>query len=239
MNFVIPMAGRGSRFSEAGYSSPKMLIEAKGKTLLEWSLESLPLHLCSNLIFIALEEHSLNNNIENFVYSRYPDLKSIIKFIFLKEVTRGQSETVLKAKEVFDNSKGLLIYNIDTWFYSSGLEKKLLSDEWDGIAGAFISSDPRYSFAKLDDKKNVVEVAEKKAISNFALTGMYYFKSTISFVDAAEEAISNNETVKNEFYIAPLYNKLISKGKKIAIDLVDDFSILGTPEELNVFIQKR
>ena len=239
MNFVIPMAGRGSRFADAGYTSPKMLIEAKGKTLLEWSLSSLPLNICTNLIFIALEEHSENYNIKEIIEAKYPHLRSITKFIFLQEVTRGQSETVLKAKDLLDNSKGLLIYNIDTWFYSSSLEKMLLSDEFDGIAGAFISTDPKYSFAKLDEHNNVIQVAEKQAISNFALTGMYYFKKTADFINAAEEAIVKNETVKNEFYIAPLYNKLISLQKHIAIDLVQDFSILGTPEELNEFIEKK
>lgn len=239
MNFVIPMAGRGSRFTDAGYKSPKMLIEAKGKTLLEWSLSSLPLNICTNLVFIALEEHSLNYNIEEFVHKKYPHLISITKFIFIKEVTRGQSETVLKAKAALDKSKGILIYNIDTWFSSSTLENKLVSDKFDGIVGAFISSDPRYSFAKIDEQGKVIQVEEKKAISKYALTGMYYFKSTPDFIRIAEEAIKNNETVKNEFYIAPLYNKLIVQNKNLAIDLVNDFSILGTPEELNAFIQKQ
>ena len=45
MNFVIPMAGRGERFKKAGFSLPKMLIESHGKTLLEWSVDSLPLEL--------------------------------------------------------------------------------------------------------------------------------------------------------------------------------------------------
>lgn len=232
------MAGKGSRFVEAGFKTPKMLIQAKGKTLLEWSLSSLPLHICTNLIFIALEEHK-QYNIEEFIGNKYPQFHNIIKFVFLKETTQGQSETVLKAKALMDLSKGLLIYNIDTWFTSSTLESKLLSNQYDGIAGAFISTDPRYSFAKLDENENVIQVEEKKAISNYALTGMYYFKNAGDFIEIAEEAIQKDERVKNEFYIAPLYNKLIARNKKIAIDLVNDFSILGTPEELTQFIQKK
>ena len=126
MNFVIPMAGRGSRFTEAGFDTPKMLIVAKGKTLLEWSLSSLPLHICTNILFIALEEHK-QYNIEEFIANKYPQLDGIIKFVFLNETTRGQSETVLKAKTLMDPSKGLLIYNIDTWFASSTLERNKFS----------------------------------------------------------------------------------------------------------------
>jgi dTDP-glucose pyrophosphorylase len=238
MNFIIPMAGRGSRFSVAGFHSPKMLIKANEKTLLEWSLESLPLHLCTNLIFIALDEHNNNNKLEDFIYNKYPKLKPVIKFVFLKSITRGQAETVLQAKNLIDKSKDLLIFNIDTRFSSKTLEKKLLSKKWDGILGAFISNDSKYSFAKINSSNQVIEVAEKVAISKYALTGLYHFKNPNDFIDAAEEAISNEETVKNEFYIAPLYNKLISRKRKIVIDQVDNFDILGTPEELETFLKK-
>ena len=41
MEIVITMAGLGSRFRKAGYNMPKFMIEAKGRTLFEWSMESL------------------------------------------------------------------------------------------------------------------------------------------------------------------------------------------------------
>lgn len=238
MNFVIPMAGRGSRFSDAGFDTPKMLIEARGKTLLEWSVDSLPLNLCTNLIFIALEEHNTNNTLQDFIYTKYPKLKNIIRFLFLKEVTKGQSETVLKAKHLLNLNTDLLIYNIDTRFTSTSLEKKLVEGKWDGILGSFTSQEPRFSFAKLDSNNNVIEVAEKKAISKHALTGLYHFKDPQDFIKAAENAIMNQETVKNEYYIAPLYNKLISDKKKLTIDIVDNYNILGTPEELESFLNQ-
>jgi len=238
MNFVIPMAGRGSRFKDAGYDSPKMLIEAKGKTLLEWSIESLPLNLCTNLVFIGLSEHNTKNRLQDFIHSKYPQLKHITRFHFLEEVSRGQSETVLLAKHLLNTSTDLLIYNIDTMFVSSSLESKLRSGKWDGIVGAFHSEDPRYSFAKLDTGGKVIEVAEKKAISSNALTGLYHFKDPLQFIAAAEDAIRNNETVKNEYYIAPLYNRIIAKGGNVTVDMVDEYNILGTPEELDRFLAK-
>ena len=41
MTILITMAGLGTRFREAGYTVPKYQIEAKGKTLFAWSMESL------------------------------------------------------------------------------------------------------------------------------------------------------------------------------------------------------
>ena len=40
VNVIITMGGIGSRFAKVGYNLPKYMIEAKGKTLFEWSLDS-------------------------------------------------------------------------------------------------------------------------------------------------------------------------------------------------------
>jgi len=235
MNFVIPMAGKGQRFIDAGYRLPKMLIEAEGKTLLEWSVGSLPLDLCSKLVFIGLKEHKEKYNLHKFIEKKYKDKCNIVQ-IYLDQLTRGQSDTVLKAERIIDFEKPLLIYNIDTAFTSKSLKEHLLQPNIDGVLGSFNSVLPQYSFAKLYQNSFVIEVAEKVVISNNALTGLYYFAKASDFIEVAKEAIAKNERVKNEFYIAPLYNKLIAKGKKYIIDSVDEFHVLGTPEELNTFI---
>ena len=41
MNIVITMAGLGTRFKKVGYEEPKYMINVCGKTLFEWSMESL------------------------------------------------------------------------------------------------------------------------------------------------------------------------------------------------------
>jgi len=41
LTIIITMAGMGSRFRKAGYTVPKFMIEAKGRTLFEWSMDSL------------------------------------------------------------------------------------------------------------------------------------------------------------------------------------------------------
>jgi len=43
--FVIPMAGKGQRFIDAGYNIPKYMIKVNGKELFDWALESLPLDI--------------------------------------------------------------------------------------------------------------------------------------------------------------------------------------------------
>ncbi len=235
MNFLITMAGRGQRFTDAGYTIPKWKIEAHGLSLLEWSVNSLPLKLATKLIFVCLKEHIDNFDLVNFVHQRYKDKVPQIEFVELNEVTRGQAETALLAKPVIDIDKPLLIFNIDTRFVSPELGAQLLKNV-DAVLGAFRSQLPHFSYARLDDDQQyVVQTAEKEVISEYALTGMYHFTDPADFYEAAEHTIQNNITVNNEFYIAPMYNYCISKGKKIIIDVAETVNILGTPAEVNLF----
>jgi len=236
MNFIIPMAGAGSRFKKAGFDRPKMLLEAHDKTLLEWSVDSLPLELCTNLIFIGLKKHKESYNLETFIKNKYS--KYNLKFLWLNEITRGQAETVYKARDLIDFDTDLVIFNIDTFFISDTLKKNLLKNNIDGVLEAFESSEDRFSYANLDENGFVNKTAEKIAISNYALTGLYHFKYPKDFFDICKKHIENNILHKNEFYIAPMYNELIKQGKKFIIDLAKEHWILGTPKEYEAFLNE-
>ena len=85
------------------------------------------------------------------------------------------------------------------------------------------------------DSEFVKRTKEKEAISNVASTGLYVFTRGKDFVNAAEFMLSNNSKTNNEYYVSELYNILIKQGKKFVIDLADDFSLLGTPEDIENF----
>ena len=57
LNIVIPMAGRGSRFAEAGYTMPKPLIDVHGRYMIEYVIENLKPNREHRFIFICQEEH--------------------------------------------------------------------------------------------------------------------------------------------------------------------------------------
>jgi dTDP-glucose pyrophosphorylase len=236
MNFIIPMAGLGNRFVQSGYTLPKMLLEAHGKTLLEWSLSSLPLHLSTTVVFIGLKSHENEFSLSSRIKEIYPELNS--KFIFLDQVTRGQAETVYLSLGVCDDQEPLVIFNIDTYFQSATLEGKLLAADNDGVLGSFESVENRFSFASLDKEgKYVTEVQEKEVISPYALTGLYTFSRVADFRETFEYHEKNQLTSKGEFYIAPMYNYLIQAGKKYVLDQADRHIILGTPIEYEQFLQ--
>ena len=240
---VIPMAGHGRRFKDAGISKPKFMIEVKNKTLFEWSLDSLPLEISRKIIFICLEEHEKEFNVGKFIKDimnqKYSNLS--YELVYLEKTTRGQVETVLHAKQLIDSESTLIIYNIDTYFTSTRLKSKILTlknQNIDGMLGCFTSDDENLSFVELNDKGLVKRVREKEKISSLASTGLYIFSSGKQFIEAAEVMIKNDVKVKDEFFVSEIYNILLKSGKKFEIDIAEEFIPFGTPEDIKKFEMK-
>lgn len=95
---------------------------------------------------------------------------------------------------------------------------------------------PKWSYVRLDENGYVTEVKEKKPISNIATVGVYYYKKGSDYVKYAEQMINKNVRVNNEFYVCPVFNEMIQDKKKIKTYHVEKMWGLGTPEDLNYFI---
>ena len=234
MNVLIPMAGAGKRFFDAGYIFPKPLIEVDNKPMIQWVIESLNLN--ANYIFIIQKEHQKKYNISSVLRI----LKPNCKIIELDHITEGAACTTLLAKKFINNSNPLIIANSDQYikWNSSKAIYNFNSKNLDGAILTFEAIHPKWSYAKCDKDGFVSEVAEKKVISKNATVGVYYWKHGSDYVKSAEEMIKKNIRVNNEFYVCPVYNEFISKNKKVKIHNVEEMWGLGTPEDLNNFIQK-
>ena len=233
MNVLIPMAGAGKRFFDAGYVFPKPLIEVNNKPMIQWVIESLNLE--ANYIFIIQKEHQEKYNIQSVLKILQPNCK----IIELDHLTEGAACTTLLAKSYINNSNPLIIANSDqyiSWNSSKALYE-FNSKNLDGAILTFEAIHPKWSYAKCNEEGYVTEVAEKKVISKNATVGVYYWKHGSEYVSSAEEMIKKNIRVNNEFYVCPTYNEFISKGKKVRIHNVDKMWGLGTPEDLNNFLQ--
>lgn len=237
MTIVITMAGLGSRFRKAGYTVPKYQIEAHGKTLFEWSMESLKGFMApeNTYIFIVRKEDEAGDFIMN-------TCKKIgiehVKLIELDYLTDGQATTAMLASKAWDPASELLIYNIDTYVEAYEMEAKQI--QGDGFIPCFHAPGDHWSFAKLDENGTVTEVREKVRISDNCTLGAYYFKTCGLYEQLYKEYYSSDEKLeKGEKYVAPLYNYLISKGGDVRISIVDfdKVHVLGTPEELNYFLE--
>ena len=235
LNILIPMAGAGSRFQQAGYIFPKPLIEINNKPMIQCVIDSLKLE--GNFIFIVQKEHQVKYNINSVLKI----LKPNCKIIELDNITEGAACTTLLAKKLINNNNPLIIANSDQYIEWDSIKSmyNFNSKKIDGSILTFEAIHPKWSYAKVDKNNLVTEVAEKKVISKNATVGVYYWKKGSDYVKYADQMIKKNIRVNNEFYVCPVFNEAILDKKKIIIDQVDEMHGLGTPEDLNNFLTKK
>ena len=232
MNVLIPMAGAGSRFAEAGYTFPKPLIEVGNKPMIQVVTDNLNIE--AHHIFIVQKEHYQKYNLETVLKLIKPNC-SIVQ---VEGVTEGAACTTLLAKKLINNDNPLVIANSDQ-FVEWNANEVMYAFSTEGIDGGiltFQSTHPKWSYAKKNDSGFVSEVAEKKPISTNATVGIYYYKKGSDYVKCAEEMIKKDIRTNNEFYVCPVYNQLIEKGGKVRTKDIRKMWGLGTPEDLNNFM---
>ena len=235
LNILIPMAGKGSRFADAGYTFPKPLIEIQGKPMIQWVINSL--NIDANYIFIIQKEHQKKYNLKSLLST----LKPNCKIVELDNVTEGAACTTLLAKKYINNDSPLIISNSDQYIEwdSNKTMYDLTNKNYDGGILSFEAYHPKWSYAKTNQNNLVTEVAEKKVISKNATVGVYYWKRGSDYVKYSEKMIKKNIRVNNEFYVCPVFNEAIQDKKKITLSKVKEMHGLGTPEDLENFIQKK
>lgn len=233
MNVLIPMAGAGSRFAQAGYTFPKPLIEVNGKPMIQVVVDNL--NVDAHFIFLVQKEHYEKYNLQSVLNLIAPGCD----IVQVDGVTEGAAATTLLAKQFIDNDEPLLMANSDQFveWNSNECLYAFTADTIDGGIVTFESTHPKWSFAKLDEHGFVSEVAEKNPISNIATVGIYYWKHGRDYVRYAEQMISKNIRVNNEFYVCPVFNEAIGDGKKIRVKNIDRMWGLGTPEDLNHYLE--
>ena len=195
--------------------------------MLKWALKSIQDITYSKIIFIALKDHDRKYGISDLIR----DLVDNPIVILIDKVTEGQLCTVLCAREYLKNQEDLMIIPSDTLVISDlgkAIEEK--SSDCKGIISVAKLPGKQWSFAKTNESGDVVEVAEKIRISDLASTGLYYFDNSAEFVKNADEIINNREKTQNEYYIIPVYQRMINQGKKIIIFHAKEMWDLGTPE---------
>lgn len=239
INIVIPMAGAGSRFAVAGYAKPKPFIDVNGKPMIVRVLENLA-YPGARYILIARKEH----------LAAEPELVRQIEqefnavFISLDGLTEGTACTVLHARRLINNDDALLIANSDQLvdmhigdFIDDCSQRRL-----DGSILTFVDElrDPKWSFARTNEQGLVVEVQEKKAISEYATVGIYLYRRGRDFVDAAVDMFIARDRVNQEYYTCPTYNYAIRSGLRIGLYNigVEQMHGLGTPEDLNAYLRR-
>jgi len=232
LNVLIPMAGAGSRFAQAGYTFPKPLIEVRGKPMIQVVVENLNIE--ANYIFLVQKEHYEKYNLKYMLNLIAPNCT----IVQVDGMTEGAACTTLLAQEFIDNDEPLIMANSDQFveWNSNECMYAFKADNIDGGILTFEATHPKWSYAKLDDNGFVSEVAEKKVISNQATVGVYYWNKGSDYVKYARQMIHKDIRTNGEFYVCPVFNEAIGDGKKIRVKQIQKMWGIGTPEDLNYFL---
>ncbi len=238
LQIVMPMAGLGSRFADAGFTTPKPLIEVDGMVMFLKAISSLKeIKADKEYFFVIRQEHVDTQQLDDLIRKALPSAKIIV----LPELTRGAAETAFATRNLLDPKAAVIIMDCDLWFNSASYDA-MVQDSINGdsdINGGvltFTADNPRYSYAKFGEDCIVTETAEKRVISDHAITGAYFFATAQEFINSGDTLLQTPlGDLMPEYYISLLYNVLINEGKKIKAAKVDDFASFGTPEELNAY----
>lgn len=226
---IITMAGSGTRFQMAGFTLPKFMLEARGRTLFAWSMESLRNFFDFHFIFISLASHNADTFIEQ--ECRILGIKSF-EVIAIESLTEGQASTVLCAEGRVAGQEPIIIYNIDTCVAPTCLSPAEIRGE--GWIPCFSCEGHHFSFARMDSDGRVLEVAEKRRISPWGTIGLYYFSSMDLFRSCYEKC---SFAGVREKFVAPLYQVLLDEQRPVFASQIpaEAVSVLGTPEEVRAF----
>ena len=226
---VMPMAGRGSRFSRSGAGLPKPLIDLRGKPFFWWAAESVRrIAPVAEMIFVVLDEHVRSFAIDAAVRRHYPDAS----IVALPDVTEGAAETAALGLAALKGAGPVAICDSDHAFAcrNPGPVVESLGRGTDAALFCFESTDPAYSYARLDRDGAVLGTVEKQAVSPLAIAGCYLFASPRAFLDAYRSY--RLDCPYDEHFVSGVYNRLIASGGRVGKHVLASHVSFGTPEEL-------
>ena len=232
-NLLIPMVGRGQRFRDEGFTTPKQLIEVGHKQIIDWSLSCIKTDDC-NLIFVIRKDTVYSHQMDKVLRQKFGE---DIEIVIVDRDTEGTVCSCLYAEDYIDNEIPLIITTLDMYF-EPHFDPAQIDEDIDGAVVTFHADNSAYSYSELGRDGYVKRTAEKEVISNYAHAGLYYFARGSDFVRLSRVMIKRNIRVKNEFYVAPLYNLFIEEGMKIAIDPIHNLWSMGTPSERSHFLER-
>tara|TARA_R110002020_G_scaffold123630_2_gene280364 strand:+ start:2578 stop:4212 length:1635 start_codon:yes stop_codon:yes gene_type:complete len=237
-NTIIPMAGKGSRFTDKGYTTPKPLLDVNGKPMVVAAASSLP-H-SRNTTFVCLSEHLTDYNLAEVIR----EYQGNLNIVSLDEVTKGQAETIY-------NGVMSAEYNLDDMLIVGTCDNGLIHDnrlpEADVLVYTFrnneaVKNNPEmYSYIEADESGKALSVSMKKPISekpssDHAIVGSFIFNKASHFTENYLNIVKKDIMFNNEYYADLVIQECIDNGLDVKVLEVDEYLCWGTPDDYETYI---
>ena len=245
MKVIISMSGMSSRFTHAGYSVPKFMIEVDGKTIIQHIVDLYPVD--SDFIFIINDNHAKDMELCEYLDGLEIDRLSICSVPVHK---KGPVYSVDQYQHHIEDDEQVIINYCDfsmDWDYFD-FEEFVNTTDCDGCVVCYTGFHPHmlggdnYAFCRTDEEDKILEIQEKKPftdnkMSEYASSGTYYFKKGSYVKKYFRELMEKEITVNDEYYVSMVYNLLIEDGLINKVYEVPHMLQWGTPLDLAEYQQ--
>lgn len=242
---LIPMAGAGQRFADAGYRVHKPAIMTVDRT----AGEEKPMVVCatrdlpgaaadgSNVIYVDRSFHK-TDGVEEAIRAYYPKAQ----FITVDHLTEGQACTCMLAEEYLNPEEPLLIAGCDNGMDIDREAYDKLTKESDCIVftyrhnEAVLANPNAYGWMITDDEGNITGTSIKKAISDTpmedpAVVATFWFRKAEIFLEATKKMIAENDRVNGEYYVDQVVKHVLELGYRAKIFDIGRYVGWGTPAD--------
>lgn len=245
MNIIIPMAGAGRRFSEAGYREPKPMIPTTDRR----TGKKYPMVVCATMDLPGIEKNGGNityidrnfpgrDEVEQAIRTVYP----AAQFITVEHLTEGQAATCLLAKAQIDHEDELLIAGCDNGMVMDESKFDRMRQEADALVftyrhnDAVLKNPDAYGWVQVDAEDTITRLSVKKAISatpmeDHAIVATFWFRRGSDFVRAAEKMIRENDRIQGEFYVDEVIKHILSFSLTVKVFEIERYIGWGTPQD--------
>lgn len=239
LQIVVPMAGAGRRFADAGYKLPKPLIPVSSSPMVVRAVGDLPLY--DRLVFVCHSDHVREYRIDRQLQQYFPSCRVVVS----DGLTAGQACTVrLAAPELLADHPVLVAACDNTHMYDADrFEQLIQSQRHDALIWTY-RSDTRvlrnpcaYGWVEVGLNGDATRVSVKVPISDHplddhAVTGCFWFKRADQMIHAIDTMVAAGHRVHSEYYLDSVPNILIDQGRSVGIFEVKKYIGWGTPAEL-------
>ena len=244
---ILPLAGKGSRFSKKGYIDPKPLIDVNGLPMVVEAIRCLP--QSKDNVFICLDEHLEQYPLRDKLKESYPNST----IVGIDGVTEGQACTteigIIKAK--IDLEKPILITACDNGvYYDVAKYQSLVDDETNDIIVWSFRNEPTsrnnpnmYAWMETDDNDYIKHVSCKKFIedthdlkTSHVIIGTMFFRKARYFMEGLQQNYKDNIRSNGEFYVDDVLNQNIKSGLRVKVFQVENYICWGTPDDYETYL---
>lgn len=237
VTLIIPAAGQGTRFQNAGISTPKPLIPVGKVPMILWVICNFQLEPNDEVIIVQRRGIDLKHALEGFLSK----VKYKVSFVEIPELSEGPADSVRSTFSMLPQNSAVIVANSDQYILAD--LREFVREVRNGAPGGKIltmwASGPQWSY--VSKHNGIVDlVREKEEISNEATVGVYAWSGKEIMIKSFNAMFEANDRTNSEFYVAPSYNYLLKEG-----NIVSTYNIgshgeyvhgLGTPEDLSDFL---